>query len=349
MRSYMSVIAATLAVVMLLAHLPSQAHGQVSVAVTLKETLFEKILTYETEVINKIIQSVVIPGDNIDVGLGVHVWFDSFTLSSVNIGGFGVVPLSDQALQVSINDLSLSVNAGCGAGWFPQICLPLIGCFCFPFCVSCGGSCQAQASQLTLSLTVTIVLQGDTFQVMNPKVTSMFQQLNFAYNPEGFFCRIADDIMSIFFNLNSAVSGAIQGAFENVNSVGGAIQSTLNSYLGQLHGMCAIKTYNQNYLTLYMASSEQGCSITYAPDMSLFDIAARDFSVVLQVGQYLNQNGTLFGCVGNAQCCQLPPAEPSCLTVTGAYAVLTNCNFCAAIQWGVWYLGGSSDISFVPQ
>ena len=348
MRSFVTVFAATLALLTMLAFLPTHANGQLAVAVTLKETLFEKILAYETTVINKLIESVVIPGDNIALMLGIHVWFDSFSLSSVNIGGFTVMPLSDQSLQVSINDLSLNVNLGCGAGWFPEICLPLIGCFCFPFCVSCGGQCQAQATQLTLSLTVTIELVGDVFQTANPQVTSMFQQLDFAYNPSGFFCQIADDIISIFVNINGLISSSIQGAFEDVNSVGGAISGTLNSYLSQLHGMCGIKTYNQNYLTLYMSTAQGGCSITSAPDMSLFDIAARDFSVVLQIGQYLNQNGTLFGCVGNAQCCQLPPGQPTCLTVTGAYAVLTDCNFCAAIQWGVWYLGGSSDISFVP-
>ena len=324
-------------------------NAQVSVAVTLRESLFRKILEYETTVINALIQQTVIPGDNFDVGLGVHVFFNSFSLENVNIGGFSVVPLNDQTLQISVNDLAFDVNAGCGAAWEPHICLPWIGCFCFPFCTSCGGTCSAQAQQLSLSLSMTLVLQGDTFQVMNPKVTSMFKALQFDYHAGGFFCRLVTDIISIFVDINSVLTSAVQLAFESLDSVGGAIQNTLNSYLGQMHGMCGIKTYQNNYLTLYMASEQQGCSIQWAPDISLFNISARDFSVVLQIGEYLNQNGTLFGCVKNSQCCQLPPAEPSCLKVTGAFALLTNCDFCAALQLGVWYLGGSSDISFVPQ
>lgn len=323
--------------------------GQASVAVTLKESLFRKILEFETANINAIIENFVVPGMNIDVGLGVHVYWSPFSLRDVSIGSFSVVPLSDQSLQVSVNDLNFNIDAGCGAGWFPQICLPCIGCFCFPFCTSCGGSCTAVGSQLSLTLTLQIALVGDTFQVMNPTVTDMFQELSFTYSPDGFFCRLADDIMSIFFNLNSFVSHAVQTIFESADLVGGAIQNPLNNYLGQMHHMCGIKTYQNDYLTLYMSTDAQGCSIAWAPELSLFDIAARDYSVVLQLGQYLNQNGTLFGCINNPQCCQLPPAEPSCLSVTGAYAVLTDCNFCVGLQIGVWYLGGSSDISFLPQ
>ena len=338
-----------LAVVLLIgANLCGGARAQVAVAVTLKETMFQKLLANEVEAINAAVEQVVIQGQSFNVGSGVHVNFNSFSLQSFSIGSFIVQPLSQQQLRVAIENVNFHISTGCGASWEPKVCLPFVGCFCFPFCASCGGTCEADGQSLSLTLTVTLGLVGDVLQATDTSVASGFADLHFSYNPSGFFCQLASDVIGIFTNINSDISNAIDDAFQRVSSVGGAVQRSLNDYLGTMHGMCGVNTYQGSALTLFMSSGRNGCSITYAPDLSLFDITVNDYSVVLQIGYPPANNSALFGCLTEAQCCHMPgTGQPGCAFVGGSYLLLTGCQFCMAIDKGVWYLGGTSNVNFV--
>jgi hypothetical protein len=320
----------------LLLLLPPHARGQpppAPVAVAVTNSVLNKLLAYNMQAIGTTLSAISIPGYQMYFGEGdgIAVGYSSFALSGLTIGAWSVVPLSNQQLQVSMGGIAFSVSAPSSITC--DLCLP------------CGGAIQAQPSGLSITIVVNIGLDGDVFQVSGAQVSSMFQQsLGLSYNADG-VCLLAGLMDFTLPTLHSAVIAAVQTAFVSPNSVGGAIQNTVNAYLGQMHGMCGIQATG-NGLTLYRSTPAQGCASGWAPSIGIFaGLTVLEYSVVLDVGPTLNRNGSYFGCIANPQCC----TGAQCLGVTGAYVALTQCSYCPAFVGGAWFLGTSSAVAFVPQ